>query len=73
MTLGTYVTLTYTQMRTYVSLTDEEVAFEAKNGYENDRNSLCRKRNPAKRSYFYQIDLESDGEVDIEGWLYISY
>ena len=27
MTLGTYVTLTYNQMRTYVSLTDGEVAF----------------------------------------------
>lgn len=49
--------------------------FEAKNGYENDWNGhFAEKRNPLPSApYFYQIDLESDGEVDIEGWLYINY
>lgn len=48
---------------------------EATNGYENDWNGhFAEKRNPLPSApYFYQIDLESDGEIDIEGWLYINY
>lgn len=49
--------------------------YEAKEGYENDWNGhYAKKRNPLPSApYFYQIDLESDGEIDVEGWLYINY
>lgn len=49
--------------------------YEARGGYQNNWNGhFAKKRNPLPSApYFYQIDLEFDGEVDIEGWLYINY
>ena len=37
-------------------------------GRSNDSNSTL----PSSGSYFYQIDIENDGSVDYQGWLYIT-
>ena len=44
-------------------------------GYANDWNGVYqnqRERLPAG-SYYYQIDLENNGNVDLKGWIYITY
>ncbi|MEO0038852.1 MAG: hypothetical protein RIQ59_2063 [Bacteroidota bacterium] len=37
-------------------------------GRSNDSNSTL----PSSGSYFYQIDIENDGSIDYQGWLYIT-
>jgi gliding motility-associated-like protein len=44
-------------------------------GYNNDWNGHYNNNGqslPNSSSYFYQIDLEGDGSVDNEGWIYIT-
>ncbi|NER12908.1 T9SS type B sorting domain-containing protein [Leptobacterium flavescens] len=44
-------------------------------GYNNDWNGVYKSRSeklPAG-SYYYQIDLTGDGNVDLKGWVYITY
>ena len=44
-------------------------------GYKNDWNGHYKNNSqalPDSSSYFYQIDLEGDGSVENEGWLYIT-
>ncbi len=60
----------------YVSVYNRTGAkiFEARN-YQNDWNGVYRDRSerlPAG-SYYYQIDLEGNGSIDLRGWIYITY
>jgi gliding motility-associated-like protein len=51
-----------------------DLVFEAK-GYSNDWNGHYKNRTqslPDGSSYYYQIDLDGNGSVDYDGWLYIS-
>ncbi|MEH6681628.1 MAG: gliding motility-associated C-terminal domain-containing protein [Sediminicola sp.] len=44
-------------------------------GYQNDWDGTYRDRQsrlPESASYYYQIDLEGDGPIDKDGWLYIT-
>ncbi len=44
------------------------------NNYRNDWNGHYKDNNeslPSAVSYFYQIDLNGDGTIDAQGWLYI--
>ncbi|NAS31974.1 T9SS type B sorting domain-containing protein [Flavobacteriaceae bacterium R38] len=44
-------------------------------GYNNDWNGVYRSRSERlpKGSYYYQIDLSGGGEIDLKGWIYITY
>lgn len=47
----------------------------SKKGYYNDWNGTYEKKGtnlPESSSYYYQIDLDGDGTVDYDGWLYIT-
>ena len=44
-------------------------------GYQNDWNGFYKNSDqalPDSSSYYYQIDLDGNGNIDKEGWLYIS-
>ena len=50
-----------------------ETVFEANQGYQNDWSGIYRgKSEPLPNGpYFYVIDIENDGKVDLKDWLYI--
>lgn len=50
-----------------------EIVFQATNGYNNDwRGDFKDSGNTLPSGpYFYSIDLDDDGQVDMQGWLYI--
>lgn len=52
----------------------ERLVFESKNGYQNNWNGTFEtNQNPlAEGSYAYLIDLEGDGIMDLNGWIYIT-
>lgn len=49
--------------------------FSADNGYNNRWNGSHKDRTKVlpSASYFFQIDLEDDGEIDHQGWVFIHY
>lgn len=47
----------------------------SKKGYYNDWDGTYEKKGanlPESSSYYYQIDLDGDGTVDYDGWIYIT-
>ena len=51
-----------------------DLVFNAR-GYRNEWNGYYKNREqslPDGGSYYYQIDLDGNGTVDHEGWLYIT-
>jgi gliding motility-associated-like protein len=50
-----------------------EVVFQANNGYNNDWIGDFKNSGNILPSapYFYTIDLDNDGELDLQGWLYV--
>ena len=63
----------FPQARIYVYNRTGERVFQALNGYLNDWIGDWKERGIPLPSapYFYTIDLDADGEVDMSGWLYI--
>lgn len=53
------------------------LVFVSRDGYDNQWNGDGNRENVHQvlpsASYFYQIDLEEDGEIDHQGWVYINY
>ena len=49
--------------------------FATTNGYDNNWNGVYKDQSDPlpSSSYFYQIDLEADGEIDFQGWVFINY
>ena len=49
--------------------------FSSTNGYDNNWNGAYNDQSDPlpSSSYFYQIDLEADGEIDFQGWVFINY
>ena len=49
--------------------------FSSTNGYNNNWNGVYKDQSDPlpSSSYFYQIDLEADGEIDFQGWVFINY
>ena len=49
--------------------------FSSTNGYDNNWNGVYNDQSDPlpSSSYFYQIDLEADGEIDFQGWVFINY
>jgi gliding motility-associated-like protein len=49
--------------------------FSTTNGYDNNWNGVYKDQSDPlpSSSYFYQIDLEADGEIDFQGWVFINY
>ncbi len=45
--------------------------FNKKNPYNNDWAGTFKNKPLPNAPYFYQIDLDQDGEVDQQGWIYI--
>jgi len=50
-----------------------EVVLRANNGYNNDWIGDFKNSGNILPSapYFYTIDLDDDGELDLQGWLYV--
>lgn len=49
--------------------------FSTTNGYNNNWNGSYNDQSDPlpSSSYFYQIDLDADGEIDFQGWVFINY
>lgn len=49
--------------------------FSTTNGYDNNWNGTYNEQSTPlpSSSYFYQIDLDADGEIDFQGWVFINY
>ena len=49
--------------------------FSTTNGYDNNWNGAYNDQSDPlpSSSYFYQIDLDAEGEIDFQGWVFINY
>ncbi len=49
--------------------------FSTTNGYDNNWNGSYNEQSDPlpSSSYFYQIDLDADGAIDFQGWVFINY
>ncbi len=63
----------YPQMEIHVYNRWGEEVFVTTNGYDNNWNGVFKQQSTPlpSSSYFYQIDLEADGKVDFQGWVFI--
>ncbi len=63
----------YPRAQIYVYNRTGEVVYKALNGYNNDWRGDWNETGKSLPSapYFYTIDLDKDGAVDLQGWLYI--
>ena len=63
----------YPNAQIYVHNRTGEVVYQALNGYNNDWIGDWNETGKTLPSapYFYTIDLDADGKIDLHGWLYI--
>ena len=52
-----------------------EPVFTTNSGYQNNWNGTYKNNTQTlpEAPYYYRIDLDNDGTVDQEGWIYINY
>ena len=60
------------QIRVYSRWGREVFAHNGPNPYNNDWAGIYESARLPAASYYYRIDLDADGEVDMEGWIFIS-
>ena len=58
--------------RVYVYTRNGQLIF-SKNNYTNDWTGLGNDgKNIPEGSYFYQVDIDGDNQIDLQGWIYIA-
>ena len=59
------------QIRVFSRWGREVFAHNGPNPYNNDWTGIYRSARLPAGAYYYRIDLDADGQVDMEGWIYI--